>query len=233
MKIIKNVKLKINEDEVLRYQGYNHYGVKKIKKKIIQITREEIKQGYKLIKSQGIYSSIKIKKISFSEGRIDLENDFPLFFNNSVINFFKEANYLVFGIVSIGDILENKVHEFFIYKKYSRGFALDAVGTVAIRYLSQHVRSIICQEAKEQHFQTTKHFTPGTIEWSISQQKNIFEMIPTSKIGVKLTNSFMMIPKKSLSWAIGIGENIISSSKDDGSCQICQAINCQFRKNFS
>lgn len=233
MKIIKNVKLKIDEKEVLRYQSYYHYNAKKTNKTIMQITREEITQGYKLVKPQGIYSPIKIKKIFFSERRVDLENDFSLFFNNSAINFLKETDHLVFGIVTIGNILEDKIFEFFTHKEYSRGWALDAVGTVAIRYLSQYIMNMVCQEAKKQHLQTTKHFIPGTLEWDISQQANIFQIIPTDKIGVKLTESYMMVPKKSLSWVMGLGKNIIIAYKDDNSCQICQAINCQFRKVFN
>ncbi len=46
--------------------------------------------------------------------------------------------------------------------------------------------------AKEKKLQATKHFTPGTTEWDIDQQQNIFNMIPTHKIGVKLNESFMM-----------------------------------------
>jgi len=230
VKILKNIELKIDEDEVLRYQDYSKNKVVKPKEIILQVTKEEIERACNLFQPQGIYTSFKIKKIFFSEGKIILEKDFPLYFHNAVIHLLERADYLILGVVTIGNSLEDKISEFFTHKKYFRALALDAVGTVAIRYLSHHVRSIICQEAKEQHLQTTKHFAPGTTEWDISQQKNIFEIIPADKIGVRLTNSYMMIPEKSLSWAIGIGKNIIKSSKDDGSCQICQAINCQYRK---
>ena len=233
MKIIKKVKLKIDEDEVLRYQDYSKNKVVKPKEIILRVTKEEIERAYNLFQPQGIYTSFEIKKISFSEGEINLENGFPLYFHNSAIHFLKRADYLILGVVTIGSSLEDKTSEFFTHKEYSRGLALDAVGTVAIRYLSHHVRSIICQEAKEQHLQTSKHFIPGTTEWDISQQKNIFEIIPASKIGVMLTDSNMMIPKKSLSWAIGMGENVITSLKKDDSCKICQAINCQFRRDFN
>lgn len=77
-----------------------------------------------------------------------------------------------------------------------------------LRYLSQYVRSMVCQAAKKQNLQTTKDFTPGSIEWDRSQQKNIFKIIPAYKIGVRLTNFYMMILKKSLSWAIGVGKSI-------------------------
>jgi len=233
MRIIKNVKLKIDEDEVLRYLGYSKNKVVKSKEIILQVYKEEIERAYNLFQPQGIYASFKINKIFFSEREINLENGFPLYFHNSAIHFLEGADYLILGVVTIGNSLEDKTSEFFAHNEYSRALALDAVGTVAIRYLGQHVRNIICQEVKEQHLQTTKFFSPGTTEWGISQQKNIFEIIPADKIGVRLTDSYMMIPKKSLSWAIGIGENIITFSKEDDSCQICQAINCQFRKDFN
>ena len=79
----------------------------------------------------------------------------------------------------------------------------------------------------------TKCFSPSSGDWDISQQKNIFQIIPANKIGVKLTDSFMIIPKKSLSWAIGMGKNILKPSKDDNFHRICQVVNCQYRKYFN
>ena len=231
MKIIKNIKLKINEEEVLRYQGYHRNKAGETSEIIFQITREEIEQSYCLFEPKGIYSKVMIKNIS-SEGRINLENGLCLEINNSMLNLLKGTSYLAFGLSTIGNHLEEKVAELFAQNEYPKAIALDAVGTVASKFLSNYIKSLICQEAKEQNFQTTKHFIPGTTEWDISQQKNIFEIIPADKIGVKLTESCMMVPKKSLSWAIGIGKEIIITSKGNDSCKICLAENCQFRKTF-
>ena len=227
MKIIKNIQLKIDEEEVLRYQGYYN---NKLNKAITKITREEIERGHHLFEPKGISSPIKIKQISFSSGRVELKNGFSLKFSHSITNLLKGTGYLVVGVVTIGSFLENKVSELFSQGEYPRAIALDAVGTVSVRSLSHYMRSLVCQEAKEQNFQATKYFSPGSADWDISQQKNIFQMIPVDKIGVKLTESYMMVPQKSLSWIIGIGKNITITAKDDHSCQICQATNCQFRK---
>lgn len=232
MKIIKNIKLKINEEEVLRYQGYHRNKAGETSEIIFQITREEIEQSYCLFEPKGIYSKVMIKNIS-SEGRINLENGLCLEINNSMLNLLKGTSYLAFGLSTIGNHLEEKVAELFAQNEYPKAIALDAVGTVASKFLSNYIKSLICQEAKEQNFQTTKHFIPGTTEWDISQQKNIFEIIPADKIGVRLTESYMMIPKKSLSWVIGIGKEIIITSKENDSCKICLAENCQFRKNIN
>jgi len=231
MKIIKNIKLKIDEEEVLRYLGYHRNKAGETSEIILQITREEIEQGYCLFEPKGIYSKVMIKNIS-SEGRINLENGLCLEINNSMLNLLKGTSYLAFGLSTIGNQLEEKVAELFAKNEYPKAMALDVVGTVASKFLSNYVKSLICQEAKEQNFQTTKYFSPGSGDWNISQQKNIFQIIPAGKIGVKLTESYMMIPKKSLSWVIGMGKEIIIPSKGDDSCKTCLAENCQFRKTF-
>jgi hypothetical protein len=231
MKIIKNIKLKINEEEVLRYQGYHRKKAGETSEIIFQITREEIEQSYCLFEPKGIYSKVMIKNIS-SEGRINLENGLCLEINNSMLNLLKGTSYLAFGLSTIGNHLEEKVAELFAQNEYPKAIALDAVGTVAGRFLSNYIQSLVCQEAKEQNFQTTKYFSPGSGNWDISQQKNIFQIIPADKIGVKLTESYMMVPKKSLSWVIGIGKEIIIPSKGNDSCKTCLAENCPFRKTF-
>ncbi len=231
MKIIKNIKLKINEEEVLRYQGYHRNKAGETNEIILQTTREEIEQGYCLSEPKGIYSKLMIKDISLG-GRINLENGLHLEINNSMINLLKGASYLTFGLSTIGNNLEDKVAELFAKNEYPKAIALDAVGTVASKFLSQYIRSEVCQEAKEQNLQTTKYFSPGSGDWNIKQQKIIFQIIPADKIGIKLTESYMMVPKKSLSWVIGIGKEIIIPSKEDDSCKICLAENCQFRKTF-
>jgi len=231
MKIIKDIKLKIDEEEVLRYQGYSKNKVKNPSEVILQITREEIERGYCLFEPKGIYSKLMIKNIS-SEGRINLENGLHLEINNFMLNLLRGTSYLAFGLSTIGNHLEEKVAELFAKNEYPKAIALDAVGTVASKFLSNYVKSLVCQEAKERNFQTTKYFSPGSGDWYINQQKIIFQIIPADKIGVKLTESYMMVPKKSLSWVIGIGKEIIIPSKGNDSCKICLAENCQFRKTF-
>ena len=232
MKITRNIQLKIDEEEVLRYQGCHNYKLQKVHNAITKITREEIERGHHLFESKGISSPVKIKQISFSSGIVDLINGFSLNFSPSIMKLLKGASYLVLGVATIGSSLENKVSELFSQGEYPQAIALDAVGTVSVRSLSNYMRSLVCREAKEQNLQTTEYFSPGSADWDISQQKNIFQMIPVDIIGVKLTESYMMVPQKSLSWIIGMGENITISSKNDHSCQICQATNCQFRKTF-
>jgi len=230
VRIIKDNIIKIDKNEVFRYQGYHKQRITNSKNIIMQMTEEEITRAYELFKPQGIYDFFKVKKILFSDERVDLENGFSLYFKGSVTELLKGMEHLILGVITIGHALDNKVSEYFRQGENTRAFILDAIGTVAARYLSKNIRALVCQEARGKNLQSTKHFTPGTAEWDISQQKGIFDLLPAYKIGVKLNESFMMNPKKSLSWAIGIGKHMVNPIKDDNSCRICQAVNCQFRK---
>jgi hypothetical protein len=228
MKIIKDIKLNIDMEEVLRYQGYSKKRVKKPNQNILKITEEEINRGYNLFKPQGIYRWIKIDSF-ISEEEIELDGGHIFKFSKSIIDQLKGASYLLVGVVTIGDFLEKKVSELFSQGEYPRALALDAVGTVAVEDFSREVRKLSRQEVKEQGFKTSRHFSPGYGGWEVSQQDIIFKSIPADNIGVVLTKGYMMLPQKSLSWAIGVGKEIIAPSEEDNNCGNCQSKCCNYK----
>jgi len=225
MKIIKDFKLDIDKDAVFRYQGYSQKKVKEPNQNILQITEEEIDRGCGLFKPQGSYRLIKINSF-LSDKEIELECGHIFRFSKSIINQLKGASHLLVGVVTIGDFLEKKVSELFSQGEYPRALALDAVGTVAVEDFSREVRKLARQEVKEQGFKTSRHFSPGYGGWEVSQQEIIFKSIPADNIGVRLTKGYMMLPQKSLSWAIGVGKEIITPSEEDNNCGNCQSKCC-------
>ena len=231
MKIIKDIKLNIDEEEVLRYQGYSKKKVKEPNQNILQITKEEINRGYNLFKPQGIYHLTIINSF-ISEEEIELEGDHILRFTKSIIKQLKGASHLLVGVVTIGDSLEEKVSELSPQGEYPQVLALDAVGTVAVEDFSRKVRKLARQEiveVMEQGFKTSRHFSPGYGGWEVSQQRVIFKIIPAGNIGVILTKGCMMLPQKSLSWVIGVGKEIIVPSEEDNNCKNCQTKSCDYK----
>jgi hypothetical protein len=228
MKIIKDIKLNIDREEVLRYQGYSRKRVKEPNQNILRITEEEINRGYNLFKPQGIYSLIKIKG-SALEGRINLESGLIFRFAKSIIKQLKGASHLLVGVVTIGDLLEKKASELFSQGEYPRALALDVIGTVAVEDFSRKVRKLARQEVIEQGFKTSRHFSPGYSGWEVSQQEIVFKSIPSDNIGVRLSKGFMMLPQKSLSWVIGAGKEIIVSSEEEDKCKDCQSKYCNYK----
>jgi hypothetical protein len=228
MKIIMDLKLDLDKEEILRYQGYSRKKVKEPNQNILRITEEEINRGYSLFKPQGIYSLIKIKGFAL-EGRINLESGLIFRFAKSIIKQLKGASHLLVGVVTIGDLLEKKVSELFSHGEFPQALALDAVGTVAVEDFSRKVRKLARQEVIEQGFKTSRHFSPGYSGWEVSQQEIVFKSIPSDNIGVSLSKGFMMLPQKSLSWVIGAGKEIIVSSEEENKCKDCQSKYCNYK----
>ncbi|MEA3454812.1 MAG: hypothetical protein U9R12_07740 [Candidatus Caldatribacteriota bacterium] len=228
VKIIKDIKLNIDREEVLRYQGYSKKRVKKFNQNILRITEEEINRGYSLFKLRGIYFLIKIISLT-SKGKINLENELAFKFSKSIIDQLKGASYLLVGVATIGDLIEKKVSELLSQGEYPQALALDAVGTVAVEDFSRRVRKLARKKVKEHDFKTSRHFSPGYGGWAVSQQEIIFKNIPTDNIGVRLTKGCMMLPQKSLSWVMGVGKKIVTLSGEDNNCENCQSKYCNYK----
>lgn len=88
-------------------------------------------------------------------------------------------------------------------------------------------------EAFESHLEanyklgTTSNMNPGSLEdWSISQQSELFALLdnPHEKIGVELTDSFLMLPMKSVS-GIRFSSDIAFTN-----CQLCPRERCENRR---
>lgn len=228
IKTIKDLKLNIDREEVLRYQGYSPKKVKTPNQNILQITEEEIVRAYDLFMPQGIYSFIKIIDFASKE-RIDLENGLTFKFPKSITKQLEGVSHFLVGVVTIGGLIEKKVSKLFSQGEFPRALALDAVGTVAIEDFSRRVRKFARQEINEQGFKTGRHFSPGYSGWEVSQQDIIFQCIPANNIGVRLSKGYMMLPQKSLSWTIGAGKEIIASSEEDNDCKNCCYKNCTYK----
>lgn len=87
--------------------------------------------------------------------------------------------------------------------------------------------------AFEKHLEThynlssISNMNPGSLEdWPISQQEKLFSILgdPLSEIGVELTDSYLMLPLKSLS---GVR---FYSDVEFVNCQLCSRENCPNRK---
>jgi cobalamin-dependent methionine synthase I len=72
-------------------------------------------------------------------------------------------------------------------------------------------------------------FSPGYCDWPVEEQRILDGILDFSKIGVRLTDSYMMAPKKSVSGVVGIGpKNIFSGSRSQ--CEICGDKECGYKR---
>ena len=106
--------------------------------------------------------------------------------------------------VTIGPALEARRDRYLKDKETTRALMLDAAGSVAAEELADITNAQIKKEAAKRGLTATRRFSPGYGDWSVSGQKGLLNWLGAGQIGIKLTDSFQMIPEKSVSAIIGL-----------------------------
>ena len=115
---------------------------------------------------------------------------------------FEGAEKVALCVCTIGAELENKSAALIQKNEMLKGLVLDAFGSEAAEEVARQADKVIAQEARNLGLWPSKRFSPGYGIWDIREQKYIFQALPAGDIGVRLTDSFMMVPRKSVSFRI-------------------------------
>jgi len=77
-------------------------------------------------------------------------------------------------------------------------------------------------------FGMTEGFCPGEKGWDLRAQRTLFSLLDTDAIGVKLTDSCLMVPSKTVSIVYGVGKGI-PVSRTGHNCAGCEMADCIMR----
>jgi hypothetical protein len=202
---------------------------------ILQLLRSEYasQKKYKKPSTELLYDISKLKEFALEElnprGIYDIFNSSDL----SPEFLFKKADKTVLCICTIGRDIEEESSRLLNKGELAKGVILDAIASHAAEEVAKWMyRSIVrdlCEDIEELEF--TNRFSPGYCQWSLEDgQKLIFKRLPSNIIRVRLSKSMMMIPRKTVSFAINIGKDV---DKELGirECPICDLQGCSFRRD--
>ncbi len=115
---------------------------------------------------------------------------------------FSGAEKVALCLCTIGKKLENASAALMQSNEMLKGFILDAFGSEAAEEAAIQADRIIARKARDLGLWPSKRFSPGYGIWDIREQTTIFSALPAERIGVHLTDTFMMVPRKSVSFRI-------------------------------
>lgn len=108
-----------------------------------------------------------------------------------------------------------------------RVFIADALGSVIAEKAADHMELALQENIDKLGWHHTNRFSPGYCGWHVSQQQLLFPLFKGETCGVKLTESSLMLPIKSVSGIIGLGPNVRHL---DYTCGLCDFKQCYKRK---
>lgn len=108
-----------------------------------------------------------------------------------------------------------------------RVFIADALGSVIAEKAADQMELSLQESIDKLGWHHTNRFSPGYCGWHVSQQQLLFPLFKGETCGVKLTESSLMLPIKSVSGIIGLGPNVRHL---DYTCGLCDFKQCYKRK---
>jgi len=108
-----------------------------------------------------------------------------------------------------------------------QGYFVDALGSETVERAADWIEDKVVQWALTQGQTTSNRYSPGYCNWSVEEQHKLFALLPKEFCGVRLTDTALMQPTKSVSGIIGMGKNL---KKGPYACSICSMENC-FRRH--
>ena len=174
------------------------------------VTRHQVMSG---VTAEGMFRSVKIEKKE--EENIYLEGG-TLISSRMLSELFKSSDEIIVCAMTLHgyDQLEAESDDNLIT------LFLDGWGTAAAEcghvWMKEQIRGMM--EKKGRYL--TSSWSPGQHNIDIKLQKEVFELLQPEEIGMELTDSFMMHPKKSISSFIGIGSD--ENAGKIRACDFCE-----------
>ncbi len=193
MPVICDVPLSLKTREVVRREGFR--GNSSVRPEIKSLIRELLAS----VEEAHILESA----IAYEIYTIDEIDQYPL-----LPGLLPTAKEMAVAVCTIGPRLEKQASDYFKEGEPLRGMLLDDIGSAAVDSLMEEACKFIAGEASCRGYEASSPINPGMPGLPLTEQWRLLGMVPAQEIGVSLTSSGMLVPRKSASMAIGMGRQM-------------------------
>jgi len=197
---------------VLRGQGIEPT---RARPEVVAVAQAVLDEAQELLAPAALYTVLPVRE--FQHHSVTLEGG-AVFEGPLVGRAVAGATELALAVCTIGPALEERVVALFASGEPARAMALDGAGVAAVEEVARMVRARICDLATARGLRAGMRISPGQEGWSLRQQRVLFDLIPADEVGVRLTDSCLMVPRKSVSFVIGLGPEM---RVDAVACDFC------------
>ncbi len=202
MPVVKDISLNLKKSEVLRRGGFRGYSKARLEiQSQVEALLEDVSDS-NLMNPTAAFDTYPVT--GMTPERVSLEGNASV--NGTLLpSTFPEAKELVAIVCTVGPELEKQVTEYSRGGETLRAMLLDGIGSAAVDTLIIEVCHQIAGEASGRGLQAGSPVAPGMPGLAITEQRNILELAHAGEIGVSLTSSGIMVPRKSASMILALG----------------------------
>lgn len=134
---------------------------------------------------------------------------------------YRQAQMVLRCVATLGDALDSKLETLNQSSDVLSMYLTDCVGIYGLLQVSRAVYTRVEQFAGRKQWGTGWVMSPGAVEgWELEEQKAFCSYLGLDKIGVRLNDSGVLSPHKSVSFMVGVGPGYMSQ-KVEPPCRIC------------
>lgn len=180
-----------------------------------KLSLSQIEGGYTILPAQLDQDTISIGEHYFNVGR-------------SIGTKFTNSTHVAIFTCTTGQLISDRLKELNSQGLILEAYLIDLFGSVMVEKAMDKLQAILEAECTSKGLNITNRYSPGYMKWDVKEQKNLFALLPEDFCGIKLSESCLMTPAKSVSGFIGIGEKVRFQKH---ACHSCNSTNCLYRNS--
>ena len=223
-RVLADVPLAIDPDEVLRFQGYKK-GIDVPAADVRALLDEALATGAALMAPRAVMQWAPVTR----EHADGIEAGGVVLRIPEIERHWGAVSHVGAAICTIGDAVERRVGELWEARELPVAMMLDSVASGAVESLAEYVNDVFCQQGVTAALRVTNRISPGYGAWDVAEQRAFFVLCSADPIGVTLNDACFMTPEKSITLLVGAGpearvDHYVSQ------CARCWMRDCVYRR---
>jgi cobalamin-dependent methionine synthase I len=161
--------------------------------------------------------------------RIEITNGIQ-FKSKKLADALSHSRFVVFFAATLGENIEAEINKLSRRNQFSDAYIVDAIGSVGVEQIVEQFNRQLDSNLRYVGNGVTLPFSPGYCDWPLEEQSKLFSLVDAHRIGVGLSDSFLMIPRKSISGVFGLTEFPSSFTQHMNPCLECGKVDCAARR---
>ena len=215
----------VDPQEVLRLQGYRRPSDVPTPE-VLEILHAGMAEARRLFQPRWVYQEFPAESVDPAGCRLQ---GGPCLRIQGIPERWGSISMLGLAVCTIGDALEERIEALFAEREFPLALMLDSLGSAATEALAEGIHRQLCVDRLTHGLKVTSRESPGYPRWLIEEQQKVFSLLPAETIGVELNPYCVMIPRKTISFAVGVGPEANMGS-GFSPCQSCDMRGCAYRR---
>jgi hypothetical protein len=133
------------------------------------------------------------------------------------------------AVCTIGPELEQVSAECVAQGRLLDALLLDAIGSAAADAAADSLNLALCTVADDGGWYAAPRVSPGYGDWDVAFQHKLLALLPGAELGISLTSGQMMVPRKSVSFAVAFDDHPPKGHRPGAACERCGLERCRHR----